>query len=477
MTALDWHQQRAARQRLAACITALLRRQPFFGAVALNLTPPSADPSRPTMATDGAVLYYNPVWVHETQTEKLIQALAHLVLACALKHHTRRENRTYARWQKASRLVTQYLLLEEKLADPRQGPGLDLSIAQAYDTLPEDPEDEEPAGPRPAPSLDLSVPQAHSTLPEGQEEEKPAGPRPGPSPEPSMPQDYGARPEGQKEATPEPKTPKPDAGSGGTPPDGEQTENGQDPPNEKRNGAGPNGGRFQDPQGHGEVLDSPSGKTEELRQEEMRWDHAIHQALQIAKSRGWQTAGVRRLVESSHNPLLDWREALKAFIAENLEEERSWNVPDRRMIHSGLFLPGLSSPGFQELCFAVDTSGSMSQEEMNLVWSQIQDCAAQMEAERIRVIQCDAEVKEDHTYHRTDLPSTLETMGGGGTKFTPVFEALEDEPPKLLLYMTDLQSNDFPENPPEYGVCWICTSPRNPAQPPFGTRIDLPERL
>ena len=424
MTALDWHQQRAARQRLAACITALLRRQPFFGAVALNLTPPSADPNRPIVATDGAVLYYNPVWVQETQTEQLIQALAHLVLACALKHHTRRENRTYARWQKASRLVTQYLLLEEKLADPRQGPGLDLSIAQAYDTLPEDPE----------------------------------------------------------EPTAEPKAHRAENGSGGGPPDGGQTEQCQDPPTEKQNGAEGGGDRFQDPQGHGEVLDSPSRETGELRQEELRWDHAMHQALQIAKSRGWQTAGMRRLAESSHNPLLDWREALKAFMTENLEEERSWNVPDRRMIHSGLFLPGLSSPGFQELCFAVDTSGSMSQEEMNLVWSQIQDCAAQMEAENIRVIQCDSEVKEDHTYHRTELPSALETVGGGGTRFTPVFEALEDEPPKLLIYMTDLQSGDFPKNPPEYGVCWICTSPRNPAgprpaEPPFGTRIDLPERL
>ena len=76
-------------RRLSDCVTALLRRQPFFGSLALRL-PLRADASRATLAADGHALRYSPRWIADTDAHLIETAIARVVLACALKHHTRR---------------------------------------------------------------------------------------------------------------------------------------------------------------------------------------------------------------------------------------------------------------------------------------------------------------------------------------------------------------------------------------------------
>ena len=95
--------------RLSECVTALLREQPFFGTLALRL-PLVADPSRKTLASDGLNVRFNPDWVTDSGADAIQTALARVVLACALKHHTRRGERRIGRWQYASQLVTHGLL-------------------------------------------------------------------------------------------------------------------------------------------------------------------------------------------------------------------------------------------------------------------------------------------------------------------------------------------------------------------------------
>ena len=79
-------------RRVGDCVTALLRDQPFFGSLALRL-PIRADASRETLASDGKDIRYAPGWVAETDADRIRTALGRVVLACALKHHTRRGER------------------------------------------------------------------------------------------------------------------------------------------------------------------------------------------------------------------------------------------------------------------------------------------------------------------------------------------------------------------------------------------------
>ena len=95
--------------RMSDCVTELLRKQPFCGSLVLRL-PLRADPTRRTLASDGAEIRYSPDWVAETDAHLIETAMARVVMACALMHHTRRGERDPERWQTASQLVTHALL-------------------------------------------------------------------------------------------------------------------------------------------------------------------------------------------------------------------------------------------------------------------------------------------------------------------------------------------------------------------------------
>ena len=122
-------------------MTALLRDQPFFGSLALRL-PIRPDAARETLASDGREIRYSPDWVANTDADLIKTAIGRVVLACALKHHTRRGEREPGRWQQASQLVTHGLLRDAGFKLPPDAEAWDgISVEQAYDRLPEPQED------------------------------------------------------------------------------------------------------------------------------------------------------------------------------------------------------------------------------------------------------------------------------------------------------------------------------------------------
>ena len=75
----------------------------LFGSLVLRL-PLRPDPTRETLATDGHEIRYSPRWIAETEAHLIETTMAQVVMACALKHHTRRGERDPERWQMASQL-------------------------------------------------------------------------------------------------------------------------------------------------------------------------------------------------------------------------------------------------------------------------------------------------------------------------------------------------------------------------------------
>ena len=140
------HARSESARRVSDCVTALLRDQPFFGSLALRL-PIRPDATRETLASDGKDIRYAPQWVADTDADHIKTALARVVLACALKHHTRRGGRDPERWQRASQLVTHGLLRDAGFVLPPEAEAWDgISAEQAYDRLPEPSADAEDPG-------------------------------------------------------------------------------------------------------------------------------------------------------------------------------------------------------------------------------------------------------------------------------------------------------------------------------------------
>ena len=477
-------QQRTARERIQGCLSQLLRQEPFFGTIAIHLIPPIPDPERATIAADGEHFRYNPKWVVGASTAQLRNAVAHCVLACGLKHHTRRGNRTYPRWQKASRLVTQALLLEHQLADPEFGEGIRAHVERVYEQLPAD-------LPQPGPSTSGQTQQedgqqgASTTLftSVGPTPDSQSQPSPGQQPGGNQPGPSGSSPTPQVSQAPGQGQGHPGAGQPGNA--GASPSQGQPPTRQPSSGQQQQTNqdgtpKYEDADQQGEVMDHPKAgpdcDEQAQRDAENQWDDIIQQSMQISRNQGNVPGNIAELVERSENPEIDWRDELSEFMSEHAPDEASWNHPDRRFIKQGIYLPGLHSDSIQTMCFAIDTSGSLNNQALSNVWSAISEICDELNPEYVRIIQCDTAVQDDQSYDKVDMPDEIIAKGRGGTSFRPVFDLIDEDPPMFLIYLTDLHCDQYPVPEPHFPVLWIATSPKSP-EPPFGRRLDLPPHM
>jgi len=122
---------------------------------------------------------------------------------------------------------------------------------------------------------------------------------------------------------------------------------------------------------------------------------------------------------------------------------------------------------------ALDTSGSVSDREIQEFIAEVDGLKGQIRA-RLTLFACDADLAEGgpwvyEPWEALGLPSELN--GGGGTRFSPVFDWLEGQGrrPDLLVYFTDAKG-EFPVVEPAYPVIWLV---KGRAKVPWGQRIQL----
>ena len=63
-------------------------------------------------------------------------------------------------------------------------------------------------------------------------------------------------------------------------------------------------------------------------------------------------------------PKLDWRVLLQKFMENYDRTDYRWAPPNRRHVHSGLYLPGARNESLGEVVIAIDTSGSVSDRQL-----------------------------------------------------------------------------------------------------------------
>ena len=451
--------------RVSDCVTELLRKQPFFGSLVLRL-PLRPDPTRETLATDGREIRYSPRWVAETEAHLIETAMARVVMACALKHHTRRGERDPERWQMASQLVTHALIRDAGFTLPPDAEAWDdFTVEQAYDRLPDRQDNDSGDECNAPPNAAGAGASAAQSSTDGDDDD--AGAPPG-SADGGDRQDSssGQGGDGQDDRKPH------DDGSG---------ENGQG--DDGASGAQPS----HDPAGTGEVMDAcaragddgdASGKTPvDAAAEEQAWDEAMHQALNIAKAEGKVPGRVEETVKGAHAGTLDWRSLLRRYMTDAAKSDYSWSLPNRRFIDSGLYLPSIRSEGMETIAVIIDTSGSLPAETLAEFWAELRGAAAEIMPESVVVLQVDAAVQDAAEYAPDDLPEEIMIKGRGGTDFRPGFEWLDEQgiQPAVCLYFTDMKCSDYPDTEPPFDVLWVNYSdpPSDRNHEPWGERIDI----
>lgn len=228
------------------------------------------------------------------------------------------------------------------------------------------------------------------------------------------------------------------------------------------------------PPSFGEVSE-PSSKSgadgsKALSQE---WEVLLAQAAHQAAREGRLPDSIKRLVTEILEPKLDWREIFRRFVTSSAENDYTWQRPDRRFTHLGVYLPSMYSNELGKVVAAIDVSGSIEQNQLDQFAGEINAILQDYQA-KCKVIYCDAKVTQIDDYEIGD-PVNLEVNGGGGTDFCPPFDHLESEGevPACMLYFTDGMCSSFPEEP-EYPVMWVIMSDyREEFTAPFGEVLYL----
>ena len=409
--------------KLAAARTRLILDKPFLGALVLRLPlkPAKADWC-PTSGTDARSLYYNPEYIRRLSLEQTQFVLAHEALHCALSHFARRQHRVKHRWDLACDFAINPLLVEDGLHPPDEAVVLDLykgmTAEEIYPLL----EDNDQAE-----TLDRHL---YDSEGEGGEDQGEGGEAP------RAPSGGGAEDQDQR----------------GRDREGRAVE-------AEKEGTG------------GTQAEPPRPLTPDERDTlAIQWQQRLAGAAQQAQQAGRLGGALARMIDHLLQPRLPWRMLLARYLSALARDDYSYTRPSRR--EGNYILPSLRSQQI-DLAVALDTSGSIQPGELTEFLSEIDAIKGQMRA-RITLLPCDAELAPGapwvfEPWEACEIPA--EIQGGGGTRFTPVFDwlAARDRPPEALVWFTDAQG-EFPPQEPNYPVFWLVKG-RSPV--PWGQRIQL----
>lgn len=167
---------------------------------------------------------------------------------------------------------------------------------------------------------------------------------------------------------------------------------------------------------------------------------------------------------------VDWRTALRSFVARARAPVHSWSRPSRRFPERIGVIPGRSyrprSVLRPKIIVAIDTSLSMSERELTEIAKQLVPIS---ELAQIVVAECDARIARVYPF----AGSVMSVKGRGGTDLRPVFERafLSRYGADGVVYFTDGQG-PTPEAAPSVPVLWMLTKPHE-FECPWGERAQL----
>lgn len=418
-----------AQEKVRRCRTLMLIRQPFFGTLAasLNLAMTAGTPGG--ARTDGTAIHFDPRWVAQQSDTELTAVITEMVMHIVLKHHIRIRGKDPQRWNRAADQAVFHTLQRANVAlrhgayaQPEfQG----LNAEQIYQRM--------APQPQPQPPENESASDQCRAAPA-------ASPQGGAANADPQPPDEGASPGEALEQF--------DllCDTGGGAKELPTRQPGADEP--------------------GGVIELPSDVDSAVAEQNVR--QLVMRAAKATRVKGKLPGDLDREIGELLRARTDWRSHLVHWMQQLSAADYSWRRPNPRFMPLGLYLPALRTEEMGAVVFAIDTSGSIGQEELDQAASEASALCAELNPRAIHVVYCDAKVQRVETYERGDALN-FRPAGGGGTNFRPVFDWVEalDEPPAGVVYVTD-GYGAFPTSAPEVPVLWLINSD---VVAPFGDTV------
>ena len=398
-------------KRLVKARTQLMLDKPFLGNLVLRLPLKAAGSWCKTSATDAKSFYYNPEFIERLDSHQIKFVLIHEALHCALTHFARRGNRKKHTWDLACDFAINPLLVKEGFHPP-----LDVPIFRQYEGM-----IAEEIYPMIDDNLDQEPMDQHLYDDQNNEDSKDS--------------DGGMREDDLTQK--------------------EKNQSGESKNNQSTSSLA------QRPQ---------SLNPDEIEKLATQWQKNLASSAQLAQEAGKLDGEFAKLIDFFLQPRVSWQSLLSTFMSRLARDDFSYSRPSRRP--GNAILPTLRSHQI-DIAVAIDTSGSISQQEIDEFVSEINAIKSTIRSS-ITLIACDDKIFPSspwryESWEEINFPASL--GGGKGTNFRPVFELLNslDNPCDVLVYFTDAKGL-FPEKIPNYPVLWLV---KGKEAVPWGDRIQL----
>lgn len=186
----------------------------------------------------------------------------------------------------------------------------------------------------------------------------------------------------------------------------------------------------------------------------------------------------RKYLSGLLQPTVPWEDVLREFMLEKVKEDYRFGPFRRGHISREVYLPTLNTEE-AHIVIAIDTSGSISEDQLQLFLSETGSIASNGHITGIVVLATDRPYWQ---FEFPPMPSVDEIMSHlqfGGTAFGPTFEGIEKKYPGTingLVYFTDGEPNSSVEGwgtEPEFPVLWALTN--GDIEVPYGFKLVLPD--
>lgn len=184
-------------------------------------------------------------------------------------------------------------------------------------------------------------------------------------------------------------------------------------------------------------LREPDGPSEDLQKEVQ--DILVRASIQSKlqnDAEGSIPGSIQIFLNKLLNPKLPWNVILQKFLHSMTKDNYSFRKPNRRFFPQ-YYLPSLYSERLANIAIAVDTSGSVSDDEFTRFITETHSILRMMRPEKISLIQFDTQVKSVDEIRDVRELSQVTFKGRGGTKITPVINWVNENKPQLLLVFSD----------------------------------------
>jgi len=241
-----------------------------------------------------------------------------------------------------------------------------------------------------------------------------------------------------------------------------------------------------------ESVPEGSNATEVAQDLSLEAAEKLHDAITSAKSRGTGVGNLESMYKELYGtPEVRWQDVLKRICASSRpsEKDRSISRPKRKHTDLGSGFrtsefPGkVKSPRYN-IVFAIDTSGSVSDSDINKILIELQSLAKDKSV-CITCVQADFSIAKVYPIDNHKEVSRTKIYGRGGTDFNDVFKLCRnghftnaagefklDDAVDMLIYATDgecyMPSKD--NRIPARKVLWLSTTGTIPSEGSWGTK-------